>query len=1497
MAPPTEHKPSLPQLLALDKDYESFERRLQQAARLAGIRSDILDSNEIASATFAKGPTQSRAEWVLRWLLDKLRAQDDAGKKARASSRSWTLLKELVLSVPMSNASRLLNSNQVLSIVQTTLEENQMVLRGLLPGSRQRDVRWYWPEDLETSDSSTTVDGYEAVSKKRKRWAESSPSQRRIIDGYHPGKLLEVIGAFIIALVDLSRSSSSEINAVASEHIKSVLRLDTARASRLLSLWLSAIHAASTMEPSSSSVAPALAIWGMRSVDAEGPDVASAAFCADCLIPALKLHDTLKTRSSTQKATETLLEQIASLEALFAKHLLLPARAFFHAASRTEGFAETYGHTRLRSYLEPLKIELQQAKGTANFTNLSRKLVYGLFSEAIKLSPRSSPRQKSAEVPWIEAVIDGLLECTGEPTLDSSTFLSYKYGLSPLVPMLQLAQKSDIKLSKDFLKKILDKYSGLSDVFDAASPTFRPETEANFAPDPSKEGPPLRWTLISQVLKLNGSLFLDERIAGNDELLLTALLKAISATEWSVLPGEGCGAYHKGSDWWQWVNSFHSVAHDIIIPLMETFIGSRNLGGFLSLWHEQAASHAQRARYCFPWLSDKIAPALRQHLESSMTVDQIKYYLDVFSKPIANLNSDLEDPILRDRVAASVLVVDAILGSIVQAETIQKLKSTLLSSQLPMPDCSVAKWQFSGYIWSILRRRQEFSRITGIPETFNGGVALHSPCALETVTSAIRWALEEEGLEEDGFVEYFEGRLDVSLNALLFVTVLCSKVADSPDSAKLAQKTIAEAVEPFQRVLSWDHGVTPYWAYRIFSACLVALSETPRSLLLLASEPRQQLFENISILRYPASEKLREATGDAVLLAASNTVRDEYLDALIKCIRPSGWDLSLKAAIKQLQKFPSAAIPRRSRERILDALLTCSVDCSHPIAADMIPEILNLMVRLLEFSSPGAKMCTDAETLFAFCKTLDARASFVIEGDGSLRLLDKLFSGIFQHIEADAALDRSREFVRSFNAAFEKVFTKGSSSSDEKAASFLKAPVTLAMVKTWLQTLCRIPGSPEITPQYRKVLSSDFEHLAANVDDDKLWTPRRAVFFAVLDFPKVFLPEGSIATTSSRPRLQAVEPKLDLDVARLYPSEDGKDSLKTGKSSTEVGAEFAKFMALLPATDEEIVILRQALKLLNLDLPPAERAAIDESLQLRPLNDTRGYAEIDWLMEQAEQKRDAGYLKLLGIILKRKDAAPPGAATDGSKALLPKLCGYMKAASTIADFGASISCIDIILREKPWLITQYAIDTLLTTLTALASPTSPSLPPEHALFIHTHLTRTATTLVSLHRKRLGGRMHLLVPLLQALLTCLFTQHRYATARTRLAHPPWLSEPLPVGAATAYTRLLTTLCDPTVSSATAHRRRAGAELVDETKRARQYVGEFVGYVLMQYCTCQLGGTMESEVREVLRPGLWAMMDVVRMEGMRAMNAGMGKDERVLWGAMYSEWRRFGRWRGK
>jgi len=235
-----------------------------------------------------------------------------------------------------------------------------------------------------------------------------------------------------------------------------------------------------------------------------------------------------------------------------------------------------------------------------------------------------------------------------------------------------------------------------------------------------------------------------------------------------------------------------------------------------------------------------------------------------------------------------------------------------------------------------------------------------------------------------------------------------------------------------------------------------------------------------------------------------------------------------------------------------------------------------------------------------------------------------------------------------------------------------------------------------------------------------------------------------------------------------------------------------------------------------------------------------------------------------------------------------------------AIFDEAAWLIHMAIREKPFLISQHNIDTFLATSLAVASPTGPRLPAQYAPAIFLLLCDTNTAIVSLHRAKLGGRHHLLVPLLQHLLACLFIPHNTTNARaSSISRPPWLSPmatPLTTKQAAAFTRLLTTLCSPTVSSVSKRRRTANGSrklnLVNETKKARNYVGQYITLLLAEFCSLSLKGRMTPELRRALMPGIWAAMECVDKEGMRALSEGLDARGRAIWGSLFGEWRRSG-----
>ena len=172
------------------------------------------------------------------------------------------------------------------------------------------------------------------------------------------------------------------------------------------------------------------------------------------------------------------------------------------------------------------------------------------------------------------------------------------------------------------------------------------------------------------------------------------------------------------------------------------------------------------------------------------------------------------------------------------------------------------------------------------------------------------------------------------------------------------------------------------------------------------------------------------------------------------------------------------------------------------------------------------------------------------------------------------------------------------------------------------------------------------------------------------------------------------------------------------------------------------------------------------------------------------------------------------------------------------------------------------------------------------------------TVLAYHRSKLGGRYHLVVLALQGLLRCLFTPYDSNLNSTRSQRrPPWLKEvKLDDEHAANYARLLTSICDPTVSAVTTSKNRHGQVLNDETKKARSIAGQHLQYLIMEFCQCQLHGRLEPKVRTALLPGLYAVFDAMTQEIMKTVNSALDSSGRAIFKMLYDDYRRFGRWNG-
>lgn len=241
-------------------------------------------------------------------------------------------------------------------------------------------------------------------------------------------------------------------------------------------------------------------------------------------------------------------------------------------------------------------------------------------------------------------------------------------------------------------------------------------------------------------------------------------------------------------------------------------------------------------------------------------------------------------------------------------------------------------------------------------------------------------------------------------------------------------------------------------------------------------------------------------------------------------------------------------------------------------------------------------------------------------------------------------------------------------------------------------------------------------------------------------------------------------------------------------------------------------------------------------------------------------------------------------------------------ARTTADLSLALETCKVVLENHPSAINQHTIDTLLSSIIALASSTGIFIPSATPSAVFNRLCTLLGLALSRYRKRLGGRHHLLLPALQELLKCLFFAGTSAPVSSQTKSqilfirtlPSWLrssANALPPASAAHLTRLLTTICDPSTSSL---RSRKRSELTDTTKKAKSLAGQYMQYLIQSYCIFSLQGRLPSSSKEKLMPGLYSVLEVMDREVMRGMNGSMDGSNRAIFKSLYDEYHRFGRW---
>ncbi|TKA72098.1 hypothetical protein B0A49_03784 [Cryomyces minteri] len=1585
-----------------------FLEQVRQAAQIVGVSLDsetlslshdgaLERRDKVVEAT--KQRHHGRAEWVLRWLLDKLKAEE----VTRATPESWVLLEKIICLVPVSNVARQLDSYHFLNTLENTLRE-------AIPTAKLEEEARPGPVDgLSAVHDNTKLDLVSiGLSRKRRRdgtlveGTALEEDDARTEPGVHPiAKLFNSVNCVLKRIDSFTKPQALDKDVIMCQHMQSVLRTDAPQAARILGLWMRLQHALlcpSALPLVAHGIAPILHIWDQRSIDSSSDtDTSSILFSSECLVSAMRLLSTLsksvpRTAINSSALNSSARQQISILakqvEQLLARHILLPAHAT-HFAAGADGVA-----TSLHRLVEPLR--LPQSDTTEPKVAIEHQLNLDisefplLLDVSLRCVSRSTPSKRHTEAPWIEYVFTCLADIVGTPVTETKPKTPISDGLAKeIMPPRESRQEAVGSWTSKRPQRFEDqRVLGLQlmlQVLLEHNASLATQTLTNLAVSYSRvfecKAWDIRWNFLAVIHQLDTSVLLGDTNRAADKDLPPALpqvvFEKISTVPVDLPPGYANSQHSSDRD------SNLGIVNLIVLPLLDAYAKKgRNLVGFVTQWHAQLAklceagcktNGAAFVTLRTAWESSDLSAALRALLESSLTGRQISQLLELHlenltvmlirlrAKP-SSMSGENDDTSVRADAYASLTLSDAILGAICSDETTDLIQrhlpifSTTIESLLEFP--SFSSLIDLSVVWRLMTRTLQLQSVSFSSASTEDRKALLKRSLVKLAQKSI--AEQTIKIPPAGLsyaAEYEAFRLIFSL---------CDAALGDDELQSRISKHLTHATDLLLRLPKIDRNGN--------NASLTSVIVEHSTLIRYLDKDNQELlfrsiYSNATScypLHHAASEGREERITPMLLLAdlcesILSSALDETKYILLGALYASyvtadGQDGSSSSPSRNLStlaesiftNLPTSALFRRWREDVLNHVVRSLGDSgadTNLVASD--PWLrLSVIAKLMEVPNPTADICLIPDVLMHI-----ARITYAGSDEEIPRVLaaqKEVFTLTLKHVTSPQEWMRSQKYCQALWSKVQHLISS--------VESFVHDLGKLALVQAFFAVfdkdpvrsmyLLQLEGSAAARVKYFKAVGISLGTLIREFGSDVgVGTNQlNALLDAVIDLlPSMFEAVSEELKEKQEGNVEERTGDMSTLISSLLGAALGlAKEVEDEHAAEQADGEFILheyYVRALGAWELSRATLDQTVPDLAHTFLPDDALleafhdlilACSKSSQYKPSSCVRFYAILsNFDISHKEPSKGARSTALAKRILAR-DILPMERAqvldtfqqylghrnmdekaavldrllprgnsetTEILHTLLNRLCQQLVAVDSKEDFLSLTSCIATILREK-FIVTQWGIDTLVSTLSITASRCGPSLSADHAGHTFKQLCSLTRSLISLHRTKLGGRFHLLVPLLQNLLNCLFTPDARSSTHTL---PPWLSpkvKTLGPEHAAAYARVLTTLCSPTVSSVSHSRKRQrnNTDLTDETKKARACAGQYVQYVLTEYCACQLRGRLGEGVREKLIPGLWAMLDVIGKDGIKAMSAGMDGSGRAVLRGLWEEWRRFGDGKG-
>jgi hypothetical protein len=631
---------------------------------LSGI-SNVKEINHVKDLdSLVKPKGHAKADWVLRWLVEKLKSQEaGVGSAFRASPLSWKLLLALTKILPESNVARQLSSGKVLASVTNSLDE------------------WLkdWPSNIANGTQRQTdrFRTYLNHGVKRKRGDFEGEGSDIATPPVHNQLVYDHISTFLeylLARIDRPQ----DVDSISREHLKASLRVKPELAAELLSSWMRICRIQLTCGTASHdfSLNPYKKFWELRSIDHEEEDSSSAeAFAEDCIVPAALLYSTIVSSSALQNDATQILKR--EVEALLSQHLILPARASYFSVKQQRSASLALMTTRLIKLLSPLEGAISFCRNAEDDAQLETLLsvIPSLFELAIHYTPRLNAKQRSVEAPWLEALLCALSAAAGaiiSREIGTQTFVDNigppETALPPLEAMLRISKPHNIGFSSELLRHIVSELGGL-----------RISTLGGLG-----KGITIHWPLITAVMDLDGSTFVPQEQQMSktnpnrtEASVINLLINQISKMSWD----ESLKTPSQDQSPIDWTRD--QFISEMVVRLIGAFISFRKLSDFIDMWVFELIkvfeSMPEPDRGNTVWTSKLLIENARSSWEAALTSSQLQQllndYYELFKASTDNVS--LEDLKSSAEMSASLVILEALLAAMNHDETLNMSKSSI----------------------------------------------------------------------------------------------------------------------------------------------------------------------------------------------------------------------------------------------------------------------------------------------------------------------------------------------------------------------------------------------------------------------------------------------------------------------------------------------------------------------------------------------------------------------------------------------------------------------------------------------------------------------------------------------------------------------------------------------------------------------------------------------------------------------------------------------------